>query len=218
MSGAWSDHVDELLYEGERERRRVDLEAATVVVTNHRVLAFADGGGTNYRHVDRPNVRRVTVETDGRPRYLVWATALLTLGIGLLAATTRVEPGGLVESVGLEGGDPTGVADGALETVETLLVAFELAVLAGGLLALAVAALYFVRYGRSRSRRLVLRVSGDEDIALPVTDLDLERGRVTELEAAIRPGSGPERAPEPARAGGASTAGTTPTADRDESG
>lgn len=209
MLGSWSEHVDELLYDGERVQRRVDLEAATVVVTNDRVLVLTeDGSGSNYRRVTRPNVARVSIETESALGQLLWATVVLFLGVGLLVVATTYQLAAAVNR--FAGDDATGVTSSALETAETLLTAFDLTILAGGVLLMVVAAVFFARYIRSRSRRLLIRVTDDDDIALPVTDADLEAGRPAALEAAIGPGPMPE---------GVGTAIDSETmADSDESG
>ncbi|WP_137291251.1 hypothetical protein [Natronorubrum halophilum] len=189
MLGSWDEHVDELLYDGEREQRRVDLEAATVVVTNDRILVLTpDGDGSNYRHVERPNVARVSVETDSALRQLFWATVALFLGLGVLIAAVTYDLASLVDGGSPADSDTFGVAESAREIIQTLLTALDLTVLAGGVLLVAIAAAFFVRYVRSRSRRLVIRVSGDDDIVLPVTDEDLEADRTVDLAEAIGPG------------------------------
>lgn len=230
MLGSWSEHVDELLYDGERVRRRVDLEAATVVVTDDRILALTpDTDGETYRTARRPNVTRVSVETESALGQLVWGTVLSLLGIGFVLLATSVDLAGFVDDTLVDTDGPTGLADGALETVETLLTVFDLSILAaGGLLSL-LAVLCFARYVRSRERRLVVRRSGREDIALPVTDADLEAGRPVALEDAIGPGPVSVESDDVATAdpigdgaGGDSTAGigtrTDIDADADESG
>ena len=194
MLGTWSEHVDELLDERERVRHRVDLEGATVVVTNRRVLAFTpDEDGPNYRSVERPNVTRVSVETDSAPGRLLWAMLFLALGVGLALLATTTDLAGLAERYAGDVGDPTGVADGALEGLTTMLTVFDLSILAAGAFLLVLALALFVGYARSRTRRLVLRVSGDGDVSLPVSDADLEAERTVALEEAI----GPESEPDP---------------------
>ncbi|AEH36224.1 hypothetical protein Halxa_1592 [Halopiger xanaduensis SH-6] len=203
---SWSDHVDQLLYGGEEQRRRLEFADATVVVTTHRVLVFAedDGGiasprtesemGAAYRTVDRPNVRGVTVKTGGSTSHLIRSLGPGLLGGGLVAVGTFLDASSLIPAFGgSEGADGTGggVADvtgGVFETVATVLAAVELATVGLGALALVVAVGYLALYLRSRSRRIVLSVSGGEDIQLPITDADIEAGIVSELEAAIRPG------------------------------
>ena len=190
MLGVWSEHVDELLYDGERVKRRVDLEGATFVVTNDRVLVFTEGGdGPNYWTVERPNVARISVETEDSLVPLVWGTIVLFLALGVLLLAMTYDLASIADNFDVE--DTTGIAGGALETVETLLTVFDLTVLAIGLLLLLVAVAFFVQYVRSRSRRLILRVSGDDDISVPVTDDDLEADREIVLQEAIAPGPGP---------------------------
>lgn len=237
MLGTWSEHVDQLLDEGERERHRVDLERATVVVTNRRVMAFTpDEEGANYRVVERPNVARVSVETDSAPGRLVWATLSVLFGTGLLLLATATDLAGLAEGAAGSTGDPTGVADAALAALATALTVFDLSILAASGLLLVVGTALFVSYARSRSQRLVLRVSGGDDVALPVTDADLEAGRAVALQEAIRPdadddtgdvdvatddtaaeGATVEDAADPTREEGTASDGH-PVADPDESG
>ncbi|WP_211137167.1 ICP22 family protein [Natronorubrum daqingense] len=188
MLGTWSEHVDELLYDGERVRKRVDLESATVVVTNERVLVFTEGGnGSNYTHVDRPNVGRVSVENESELGHLVWGTIVLFLAIGLFLLAATYDLADAVD--GVDPGDSTGLAGSVIDVVETLLTVFDLTVFAAGGVVALIGAIFFVRYIRSRSRHLVLRVSGDDDIVLPVTDADIEADRPVDLHEAIGPGS-----------------------------
>ncbi|MFC4540594.1 hypothetical protein ACFO5R_01475 [Halosolutus amylolyticus] len=206
----WTDHVDQLLLDGERERERIELESAIVVVTTHRVLAFTPGrDGADFRVVDRPNVRNVTVDDDGSRRTAGWTLASGILGIGLLVTSTVVDPGRIVGDV--DGDGPvSGVVETAFQVAETVLTGVELALFGGGLLLLALSLLFGLRYGHSRSRRLVLRIAGDDDLDLPVTDADLEAGAVPALEAAI----GPEST-ESGPVDGPNEGGGTPDPDRD---
>ncbi|WP_440766373.1 hypothetical protein [Natronorubrum sp. DTA7] len=190
MLGVWSEHVDELLYDGERVKRRVDLEGATFVVTNDRVLVFTEGGdGPNYWTVERPNVARVSVETEDSIAPLVWGSIVLFLALSVLLLAMTYDLASIADNFDVEGA--TGIAGGALETIETLLTVFDLTVLAVGVLLVLIAAAFFVQYIRSRSRRLLLRVSGDDDISVPVSDDDLEAEREIDLQEAIAPGPGP---------------------------
>lgn len=199
---AWTQHVDQLLYDGETEQRRVAFANATVVVTSQRVLVFTDGNGATYQQVDRPNVRRVTVDTGGETRHLVRAVLPAVVGSVLLAfgaALTRID---LVPDSGVDGDDVqltddgTGVSvdtmsdvtDGLFSTVETLLTVFELGTMLLGVLSLAAATVLVGCYARSRTRTAVLRVSGDDDLEVPVSDADIEDGLVTALKEAVRPG------------------------------
>ncbi|SEQ71102.1 hypothetical protein [Natrinema salaciae] len=194
----WRDHVDELCHDGETVEHRADLEGATVVVTNQRVMAFTpDAAGPNFRHVDRPNVGTVTVETTHRLGRLCAGFVVAFVGVGLLEFATDVSFATLVPGVDRDGSGPipepnaaTRVVETAIEALETTLLVLEWGVLAAGVAALAVAALLAISYLRSRSRRLVLRVTGGDDLPLPVGSADLETGAVSDLERAIRPGTG----------------------------
>lgn len=199
---AWTQHVDQLLYDGEAEQHRVTFANATVVVTTQRILVFTDGNGAAYQQVDRPNVQRVTVDTGGETRHLARAflpgligSVLLAIGVGL----TTID---FVPNSGVDGDDVQFTDDGTgvsvdtmsdvtnalFETVETLLTVFELGMVLLGVLSLAAATVLVGLYARSRTRTAVLRVSGDDDIEVPVRDTDIEDGLVTALKEAIRPG------------------------------
>lgn len=205
----WRDHVDELCHDGETVEYRVDLEDATVAVTNQRVLALTpDASGGNFRHVDRPNVGTVTVETDEPLGRLGGAFVAAFVGVGLLEAATDVSLAGLVPGVDLEAIRSAPWADGvarlaetALEAVETLLLLVEWGILLLGVAALATGVGLVGSYLRSRSRRLVCRVSGGDDLVLPVDDGGLEDDTVADLERAIRPGPGPRQESESALEG-----------------
>lgn len=186
----WAANVDELLYEGETIERRRDLEAGAVVVTSHRVLAFTPGAdGENYRAVDLPNVEAATVRTGGETRFLRRAITPGFVGVGLLAAGALVS----VESyaptaadAGVESGTPgAGTIAGTLETVRTLFAMLDALVLLVGLAATAVAVAFGGLYIRSRSRTLVLRVAGEDDLELPLEAAT--EGLAADLERTIRP-------------------------------
>ncbi|QCS40984.1 hypothetical protein [Natrinema versiforme] len=190
----WREHVDELCHDGETVEHRADLEGATVVVTNQRVLAFpSDSSGPTVRHVDRPNVGTIAVETDHRLRDLCVGFVAAFVGIGLIELTRGVSFATLIPGVDLGWSESTpgatqlaGVVESAIEFLETALLLVEWGVLLGGVAALALVA----RYIRSRSRRLVCRVHGGDDLAFAVSDADLEADAVADLERAIRPGDG----------------------------
>ncbi len=189
-AAAWTEHVDQLCDEGETVRHRADLEAATLVVTNRRLLAFTPDRRRSFRAVDRPNVGTVTVESTDRPAWLGLSLASTFVGVGLLEATDAVALGDLVPDGVPSPSDVAPAADlvGAVREG----VAAALFVLEWGAVALAVAALVLAvvlaaAYVRSRSRRLVIRVRGGGDLAVPVTDAAVEDGVVAALEAAIRP-------------------------------
>lgn len=185
----WTDHAEQLFLDGERERDRVELDSAVVVVTTHRVLVFTpERDGTDFRTVDRPNVRNVTVETDSNWRSARWALTAGVLGGGLLAAGLLVDAAGVVATLsGERAGPASGAVDGLLAAVESLLTAFEFTLLGTGFVVLLVGLLFALQYARSRSRRLILWIADDENVDLSVSDGDLERGVVPALTGAIGP-------------------------------
>ncbi|MEY7850346.1 hypothetical protein AB7C87_14240 [Natrarchaeobius sp. A-rgal3] len=203
----WADRVDQLLYDGERVEHRLEIATAEIVVTSHRVLTFPSGGdGPAYRHVNLPNVGAVDLRRTGRIGYLVWTFVSALLGIGLLVTSVAVSFVDLVPTPDLESGEtnaPTNPADGILSAVESTLALVDLAVVVTGVLSLTIAAAFALLYVRSRSRRLVIEVRGDDDVELPVAGTDDVGAAVIELEEAIRPepslGAIDERTPNPDR-------------------
>lgn len=188
----WTESVDQLLLEGEHVRDRVEFASSTLVVTNHRVLAFTpDRNDADFRAIDRPNVRTVTVETGGSRRAAFRAFAVSVLGAGLVVTAALVDPTGVLDDVNAGTGTGPGddVVGESIGTLEALLVWFEVALLAGGLVFLAVALYFGARYARSRTSRLVVRVAGEDDLTVPVSDAELEDGAVPALERAIGPDS-----------------------------
>ncbi|WP_226004664.1 hypothetical protein [Natrinema salinisoli] len=194
----WRAHADELCHDGETVDHRADFEGGTIVVTNQRVLAFTPGGDEpKFRHVDRPDVGTVSVETDTPLRQLCLGGVTAVVGVGLLELARGSRFATAAPTVDLEGIRPmpgatqlTRVVEATLEAIETALVVLEGGVLLLGVAALVVATVFVVSVLRSRSRRLVLRVSGGNDIEIPVSDAAVAAGSVEDLERAIRPGSG----------------------------
>ncbi|ELY65829.1 hypothetical protein [Natrinema versiforme] len=194
----WREHVDELCHDGETIEHRADLAGATVVVTNQRVFAFPAGSsGPTVRHVDRPNVGTITIETEHRLRDLCLGFVAAFIGIGLVQLTTDVSFATLIPGIDLDWRDSApgatqlaSAVESALEFLETALTVVEWGVLLSGIAAFVVALALVVRYVRSRSRRLVCRVHGGDDLAFAVSDADLEADAVAALERAIRPGDG----------------------------
>ncbi|PCR91728.1 hypothetical protein [Natrinema ejinorense] len=193
----WSDHVAELCHEGEFVVHRADLEDATLVVTNQRVLAFTpDAAEPKFRHADRPDVGTVSVETDTPLRRLCLGAVAAVVGVGLLELTRAGSFATAVPTVDLEGSRTmpgatqlTRVVEAALGALETALVVLEGGLLLLGIVALVAASVFVTSVLRSRSKRLVVRVSGGTDIEVPIGDAAIDAGAVEDLERAIRPGS-----------------------------
>lgn len=189
MTG-WLDRVDQLLYDGEEIRDRVDVGAGGIVVTTHRVLAFTpDGEGTNFRDVDRPNVTGVSETTSGTTRYLQWAVKPIVVGVVLIGAGQTVSLDSLVGSVEIGAGTARvglGGMLGMLQTFLSLMARLDELMTMAGALALLVGTLALGVYALSRSRSLVVSVAGDgEDIRLPAPEDADEIAR--HLEAVILP-------------------------------
>lgn len=186
---SWHGRLDSLLYDGETIVERFEVADSELVVTSHRVLAFApDADGKPFRQVDRPNVAGVRAELQGRPWTLLWATGVGLLGAALVFLSALVDftaPVGVVD-----GESPIGVpgAEEAIGVLEVALTMVDHLVLASGLLACLVSLGLFGLYLYSRERVLVVAVYGEPDIELPVT-AETE-AIVPELAAAIEPGPG----------------------------
>ncbi|THE62769.1 hypothetical protein D8Y22_22140 [Salinadaptatus halalkaliphilus] len=192
---AWTDRIDQLLYEGESEQQRVTVGQATIVVTSHRVLAFTPDGDQQYWSVDRPNVDTVTVESTGSIRYLLWTVGLACLAIAGAITALVFSFTSLVSTPDLDsesaadgsGAGATDIATESIATIESMLAIIDVAVVVTSALAIGLAAACFVLYVRSRSRQLVLSVLGGDDLAIPVGSETVGTTPM-ELQNAIRPG------------------------------
>jgi len=170
----WRERVDDLLYQGETVVESVDLEGNGVVVTSHRVLALTpDLDGPNYRHVDRPNVTGVRVETVGASRWLERTLRPFVFGLVLLVGGWVLDLDGLTSGLGTaetDAASQTGVG-GIVSMAEGLgraLALLDEALLVGGALCFLLVALFLGLYVRSRTRRLTLVVAGDDDQTIPI--------------------------------------------------
>ncbi|HKL28059.1 MAG TPA: hypothetical protein VJ898_02210 [Natrialbaceae archaeon] len=166
--------VSDLLYRGETVAESVEVDGNGVVVTSHRVLALTpEGDGPNFRHVDRPNVTGVRVETVGASRWLRRTFQPFVLGLVLLAGGWIVDLDGLtsgLDSTSTETAGRTGVG-GVVSMAEGLgraLAFFDDALLVGGALCLLLVAAFLGVYAHSRQRRLIVAVAGEEDLSIPV--------------------------------------------------
>lgn len=208
----WTDRVDQLLYDGESERTRFELEKSTLVVTSHRLLAFVpESDGKPYRHVDRPNVEDVRAGTARSVGDLLRAIVAGGVGLGAFLVVTYADVTGLADvepdspdETAAETDTPEAIGS-ALEVVEGLLEAFELAILLGGLVALVAGAAFLGKYVISGSKRIVVAVDGGDDVVVPVTDADLAFDLVDDIEAAVRPD--PTEAEEATAASGSTATG-----------
>jgi hypothetical protein len=169
-----TERVGSLLYQGESIEESVEFEDNAVVVTSHRVLALTpDLDGPNYRHVDRPNVTGVRVETVGASRWLERTVQPLALGIVLLAGGWIVDLDGLTS--GLENTETGGAGragiGGIVSMAESLgraLALLDEVLLIGGALSLLVVVLFLALYARSRTRQVTVVVAGEDDLTVPL--------------------------------------------------
>jgi hypothetical protein len=166
--------VADLLYRGETVAESVEVDGNGVVVTSHRVLALTpDLDGPNFRHVDRPNVTGVRMETGGASRWLERTLRPLVLGLVLLTGGWIVDLDGItsgLDSTSTETAGQTGVG-GIASMAEGLgrsLALLDDALLVGGALCLFLAAAFLGLYAHGRQRRLIVAVAGDEDLSIPV--------------------------------------------------
>ena len=188
MNG-WRQQVQQLLYDGEDVRETVEYDASTVVVTTHRVLAFTpDGGGANFRQVDRPNVESVSTGAESRAGLLERAVRYGIVGAVLVVAAQFVNLDGLVGGVDLTPSTSElgiGSVLGPLQGLLNLLAQLDQFLQLFGALALLLSAVLLGGYWYTHEATLVIAVAGGEDIHLPrPTDAD---GQIARLERALSP-------------------------------
>jgi hypothetical protein len=218
----WRDRVQDLLYEGETVDETVDVADNRLVVTSHRLLAFTPDGDANYQHVDRPNVDGLSLETDGNPRYTRWSLRPAILGLLLLGAGTQFSIDDPLSSIDTSGAGAAGTGGivGTVREFTRLLTLVDDVMRAAGALSLLVVVLLLALYLRSRQRRLVVQVAGDDSIEVPVSgDVD---AAVSRLDAAINAVPEPTgttaatAAASPSDPGASEPSRDAPTVDPDE--
>ncbi len=166
MDADWRDHPEDLCYDGESVEAAVDADAgrSRVVVTTHRVLAFAPDHDPRFREVARPNVTGVAVEAVGATGPLHRAARFGAWGVGLLAAGLLVPLDAALAGTGDLGGANAG---GALSFLGTLLAALALLddpLRVVGAVLLLVAAALAALHVWSRQQTAVVQVSGHDDV------------------------------------------------------
>jgi len=173
----WQARADELLFDGESIRDRVDTGSDLVVVTTHRVLAFtSDGEVANFRAVDRPNVTGVRAGTRGNAAQLRRVVVASVGGLGSLALGLLLDFDSLVPKEGIDvaGGGAAGIGR-LLATIEILLGVFALLdnlLVAVGLLVLLASVVLGGIYWTRREPELTVAVAGDDNIQLAWSDDD----------------------------------------------
>lgn len=166
MDAAWRDRPEDLLYDGETVVETVDSGEHRVVVTSHRVLAFAPGRDPRFRGVERPNVTGVQATTSGEGGHLRRAGRSAAWGAGLLVAGVFLSLDGMLASMDSLGGVGAGGALSLLRALVAALALLDDALRAVGALLLLAAAVLVARYLRGRERVVVVEVSGDDDVEI----------------------------------------------------
>lgn len=185
---AWAGSVEDLLYEGEDVRTRVDVDGNELVVTSHRLLAFTpEDGGENFRDVELPNVTDVGPGHEGERNLLRTGARALAYGFVLAGVDTLVDFEALVPttSVSVEGTGRMGIGGlfGSLNRFLSLFAQLDEIMQTVGALILLFGVFVFAVYYLTRDRVLVVGVAGDDDdIRVPGSDeavsvaaTDLER-------------------------------------------
>ncbi|QLH79628.1 hypothetical protein HZS55_21045 [Halosimplex rubrum] len=188
---AWAGSVDDLLYDGESVRERLELgEDNRVVVTSHRLLAFTpDGDGENYRAVELPNVADVRAGHEGEDNLIRHGGRLGIYGAVLLAVGVFVDFGSFVPTDAFAGAGAGQLGMGGLLAMLQRFLSLiartdEFARTIGALLVL-FAVFVFGVYLLTRDRVLEVGVAGDADpIRVPADDETID-GAVADLEVVL---------------------------------
>lgn len=195
MTG-WRDRVEQLLYDGESVRETVEFDAATVVVTSHRVLAFTpEADGANFRQVERPNVDGVATGARSRDGLLERGVRYGLVGAVLVVAGQFVTLDGILGGVDLNSRATSelglGGIMGTLQAMLNLLTQLDQLMQIFGALAVLLAVVLLAVYWVTREETLVIHVAGGDDVHLPrPRDADSARER---LARAVSPETDGER-------------------------
>ena len=188
---AWAGSVEDLLYESERVRNEVDLEAGRVVVTTHRLLAFTpDDEGTNFRDVDLPNVTSVAGGHRGESTLVAQGLRFLLYGGVLLAVGVFVDFSAFVptDAFGANAGATGRIGLGGFVSIMNrfigLIASLDRIARVLGAVLLLFSTFVFGVYLLTRDRVLVVEVAGDEDVQVPASGEEVDDA-VTALERVL---------------------------------
>jgi|GEM_PF-1103477 len=188
---AWAGSVEDLLYDGESIRERVELgERARVVVTTHRLLAFTpESDGENYRAVELPNVADVRAGHEGEGTLLRQGARLAVYGAVLLAVGVFVDFGSFVPTDAFAGAGAGQLGMGGLLSILQRFLSLiaridEFARMIGSLLVLFAVFVVGV-YLLTRDRVLEVVVAGDDDPIRVPADGDTIDGAVADLAVVL---------------------------------
>lgn len=173
----WQRRVDELLFEGETVRERLDIGSSHVVVTSHRVLSFTpELEGENFRQVDRPNVTGVETSALSKANLLRRGLMAGVLGGVLLLAGVLFDPTAVFgENLDLETGTANDFGLGGLmdatQSMFALMMNLDSILRTFGALALLLSTVILSVYWYFRTPTLAIRLAGDEeDVHMPRPD------------------------------------------------
>jgi hypothetical protein len=189
MSEAWTERVDQLLYDGETIETEAAAGDAEIVVTSHRVLTFSpSSSGENFQTVDLPNVVGVDTTAYGHVSLLKYGLWGIVIGVGLFAGGQLLEIGSLFEIPSSTGkGTGLGGTIGTMQRFFDLFDLIDVLMVNLGLLVLCVGLLLLAGYGYSRNRYLSIAVAGDEDgIEVPLGTTTIDEQTLVELETRLR--------------------------------
>ncbi|MFB6113792.1 MAG: hypothetical protein ABEJ58_06775 [Halodesulfurarchaeum sp.] len=173
---AWTDRVEQLLYEGEEVLMQVGGDSVTVVLTTHRVLAFTpETDGPNFRAVERPNVTGIVEESVGSARFLESGIKAIVVGIvlivaGFLVNFDRVFNSGSVDP-NAAGNVGVGEVVSMIQVMQRLLSLVDDALLVFGAVITVAGGAVIGYYLRTREDVLTIQVAGDEDVQFPAGEL-----------------------------------------------
>jgi len=188
---AWAGSVEDLLYESERIRREVDLEAGRVVVTTHRLLALTpDDEGTNFRAVDLPNVTSVAGSYRGESdlvqrglRFLLYGAVLLAVGV-FVDFSTFIPTDAFGSNASSAGRIGLGGFVGAMNRFIGLIAGLDRIARILGAVLLLLSTFIFGVYLLTRDRVLLVEVAGGEDVRVPASGEEVDDA-VTALDRAL---------------------------------
>lgn len=186
---SWQENIDNLLFDGERVETAVGADTAQVAITSRRLLVFTpETNEKNYHQVDRPNVE--SVEFGGDTGYLRYGAEYLCLGalLVLFGRSTDID----ATLSGYEFNNIETPVTGVNELIQigevlvTLLSWVAQSLVGIGVLFIVGGLLMGRRYLRQRQRRVIIRVSGeDQDIPLPLLTEDNPETVADELKRAM---------------------------------
>jgi hypothetical protein len=188
---AWSERVEELLYDGESIESEYPVDTASVYVTSHRVLVFTpDGDGENFRQVDRPNVGGVSLQGGGETKFRGMGIRAAVYGLFLVAAGLLLPIDSVIGDVGMPtetGQLGIGGVLGLMQSMLDLLRSLDDLLQIFGALLLAFALVPLGVYLWSRERYLAIETAGDAGpIRVPAPEAEAD-ALAAELEREIVP-------------------------------